>query len=161
MRGGAGSQERGQGPAGREGQSAPGGGGRGVGACLPTVGLQQQPGAEITTGGVAEEGPGRRSGGLCQACHLRRRANPQIVPNGQMKKWANHLPSPGQDTGPVSGRAGVQTPVPLGQTEQQAGYEQGRVEMQGQCCDPRGGWICLDRGQAFLGIRNGGWVTGK
>lgn len=59
MRGRAGSQERGQGPAGREGQSVPGGGGRGVGACLPTVGLQQQPGAEITKGGVAEEGSGQ------------------------------------------------------------------------------------------------------
>lgn len=59
MRGGAGSQERGQGPAGREGQSTPWGGGCGVGACLLTVGLQQQPGAEITKGGVPEGGSGQ------------------------------------------------------------------------------------------------------
>ena len=59
VRSGAGSQEWGQGPAGRERQSSPGAGGCGVGACLPTVLLQQQPGAEITRGGVPEEGSGQ------------------------------------------------------------------------------------------------------
>ena len=74
-------------------------------------------------------GPGGRSGGLCQACYQRKRANSQTVPDGQMRKWARHPAFPGQSTWPDSVRDRVQIPVPLGQTERQVEYEQGWIGM--------------------------------